>query len=380
MTRSALDDVVKVPIHLGSVKISGIAASSGRPGEMMTVITRYAGTSDNYTFHRIASGIVDVLAQNSSDRALGSRVEGASFALAVIKADESAQLYLDNTDVVMSARIKRDVKAGEALYLQDISDIISIDFPNVEIASEDQVIVLFRERFRHALYVNLGRNFDRGDMTSSLGRLLRYMRYTEAYAVQSNPELFDILIARGWFPFIEINHQEFAHIFGALDDETELDKVELSTVEAFTASRVEAMLERWLRQPAFRRREAVLRVGVEAFLAGSAIAAIKTLITEIEGVLQDAHIEAKGLSAKTRDLVEFATSNAIARAGASDTLSLPPEFQRYLMLNIFESFDPLGTDRAARHSVSHGSAPPEAYTMRRALQVLLTLDQISFLI
>jgi hypothetical protein len=122
----------------------------------------------------------------------------------------------------------------------------------------------------------------------------------------------------------------------------------------------------------------VLRAGVDAFLGGNAILAIKTLITEIEGVLQDAHIEAKGVSAKTGQLIEFVTSNAIAKAGAPDTLMLPPEFQRYLARNIFETFDPMGVGRAARHSVSHGAAPPAAYTMVRALQVLLTLDQLSF--
>jgi hypothetical protein len=144
---------------------------------------------------------------------------------------------------------------------------------------------------------------------------------------------------------------------------------------------VAAMLNRWLRHLHFGKREAVLRAGVDAFNAGNPITAIKTLITEIEGILQDAHIASVGDSAKQGKLIEFMTAGAIARVGSSDTLMLPPEFQRYLAKNIFGNFDPKDpTTGAARHSVSHGAAPPEAYTMVRALQVLLTLDQLSFLL
>lgn len=32
----------------------------------------------------------------------------------------------------------------------------------------------------------------------------------------------------------------------------------------------------------------------------------------------------------------------------------------------------------SRHSVGHGAAAATAYTMERALQALLTLDQVSF--
>jgi hypothetical protein len=368
------------PIRLSSVKVSGIAASTGRPGEMVSVISRYAATSDVYVFHRIAAGMVDLLTHSAEQDGRPVKLDAAAFVLAVIKPDESAELYIDSTTAIMKARIKRDVLAGETIYHQDVSDILAIEFPDVEIASDDQVIVLFRERFRHAIFVDLSREFDRKFMSDTLGRLLRHLRYHEAYAVLADPALLDALIARGWFPFIEINHLEFAHIFGVLNDDDELAKVEASAVEAFTSARVAAMLERWLRQSVFKRREAVLRAGIEAFLAGNAIAAIKTLITEIEGILQDAHIEAKGLSAKTNQLIEFAATEAVAKSGSADTLLLPPEFQRYLTRNIFENFDPMSADKAARHSVSHGAAPPEAYTMVRALQVLLTLDQLSFFV
>ena len=67
------------------------------------------------------------------------------------------------------------------------------------------------------------------------------------------------------------------------------------------------------------------------------------------------------------------------RAGGKDTLFFPVEVGKYLKDYTFGDFKAgdLGT-AGSRHAVSHGAVASDQYTMTRALQALLTLDQMAF--
>lgn len=58
----------------------------------------------------------------------------------------------------------------------------------------------------------------------------------------------------------------------------------------------------------------------------------------------------------------------------------PKAFGRYLREHNFANFDPIAQTGTAgsRHAVGHGAASQESYTMQRALQAILTLDQLAF--
>ena len=76
--------------------------------------------------------------------------------------------------------------------------------------------------------------------------------------------------------------------------------------------------------------------------------------------------------------MRFASEAGTQKAGASDTLFFPSEFQRYLEGSMYKGFDPLaGNATASRHGAAHGAAPSHSYTLTRALQIILTLDQVS---
>lgn len=76
----------------------------------------------------------------------------------------------------------------------------------------------------------------------------------------------------------------------------------------------------------------------------------------------------------------FAVRAAEQKAGGPDTLLLPAAFARYLDGYTFASFDPSAGPGAtvSRHAIGHGATDAAAYTQTRALQALLTLDQIAF--
>ncbi|MBL7205716.1 MAG: hypothetical protein ISS63_15530 [Desulfobacteraceae bacterium] len=146
-------------------------------------------------------------------------------------------------------------------------------------------------------------------------------------------------------------------------------------------ARTERILERWIAKPHFAAKTDLLKAAMTAFRNQEPIAAIKILLTEIEGVLNEAHrVTHDGKGAKLKDLLVFAEASAERKAGGTDTLLFPKAFSRYLREYTFANFDPSAQTGAAgsRHAVGHGAASQESYTMPRALQAILTLDQLAF--
>ncbi len=144
---------------------------------------------------------------------------------------------------------------------------------------------------------------------------------------------------------------------------------------------MQQILERWARKPHFSTRVELLTTALKAFGNKEPIAVIKILLTEIEGILNDAYRSAhSGQGAKLRDLLAFAEAAGVRKAGGANTLLLPAAFGEYLRRHTFANFDPAAQAGTAgsRHAVGHGAATQESYTMSRALQAILALDQIAF--
>lgn len=344
---------------------------------MLQILQKTGCTSDHHIFHRMGGGVMKVLQAACDASGHSVRVERASSVLAIIKADETAELYLDTVAITIQVRLKAACEAGQPVMSNQLTDILSLEFPAVDFDPTDQIIFVFREGFRFGLYFDLTRQLDVREMGLSLGAVMRQVKHSEAYSALTNAVIFDAMNAAGWFPFIEIQSEEFSHIYTSLLENRELDKVEKNLVGAFKRDRLEAMFGRWMAQPVFKKREGLLRPGIEAFLAGEPVPAIKTLATEIEGIIQEAHISEKRTSAKTPGLIDFAVSEASRKSGEPDTLFFAEAFKGYLQHNVYQPFDLVtGTASAWRHGTAHGAAPVEAYTLTRALQVILTLDQL----
>lgn len=278
--------------------------------------------------------------------------------------------------------MKRETAAGSVIFESDIADVTGMDFPLVEIDTADRVICLFRQDWRFALYFDFNPEaaFDRAQMNRTLGTLHRSLRYRHLYDVLADQPLFDRLIQRGWFPFVEIIAGGFRELADACGAGFDLADFENNLVASFDQERLERMFARWMLKPHFAGKQQILRAALNSYLAGEPIAAIKITLTEIEGILADAYRAAHGKSAKTKELLAFAVRSAEEKAGAPDTLLFPAAFAQYLSAYTFANFDPEGPPGQAgsRHAVGHGAADADSYTATRALQALLTLDQLGF--
>lgn len=370
------------PIQLSNVELDGFAVEAARPGETIKIWTRLSITSDEPSFHKMAGGLARTIQHYSALAGTPIDLQCAATVLLIIKRDKSAELWVDTAAVAVKVLAKRDFDAGSPVLESDIVDIAEMAFPCVKFEKEDKVVVLFRQDWRFGLFFdfNPGREFSEVAMNRSLGALLRNLKYRHIFDTIDNQQVVASLTGAGWFPFAEIITSEFPAIAEACEAKFNLTDVEAKVLASFDQARLDRMFKRWLSRPALASREAVLRSAMRSFVADDPIAVMKTVLTEIEGVLREAYQAIHGTGAKIETLLEFAVASAERKAGSPSSLLLPASFAKYLRDRPFAHFDPsVGLAHASsRHAVGHGMAAPATYTKVGALQVLLTLDQLAF--
>ncbi|MGE3778986.1 MAG: hypothetical protein AB7F89_17505 [Pirellulaceae bacterium] len=370
------------PIRLKQVELNGVAAEAARGGEMVKVWTRLALTSDDPLFHRIVEGLSRVIAHRAALAGAPLDIERVKTLLLVIKPDQSAELWADTAAVSVNVMLKQSAATGQVIFEDDIVDVIGMGFPAIVIEKNDKVVCIFRQDWRFGLFFdfNTSNDFNHSNFQRTLGSLYRSLKYRHIYDALGQADVFERLVAAGWFPFAEILTSEFKELLQHCEAGFEINEIEERILPRFDEQRLVRMLDRWLAKPHFVSREAILRSAIQSYLASNSVAVIKTVLTEIEGVLNSAHRATHGQGAKIPKLLEFAVTSAEQKAGEPHTLLLPQAFADYLTRRTFAHFDPVkGVGEAAsRHAVGHGEAPASGYTQIAALQALLTLDQLAF--
>ncbi len=370
------------PILLNGLAIDGVAANSARASERVQIMTRLTLSSDSLGFHKIVENLISVIQHHAQLSGLHVSLEGANTILLVIKPDNSAELWVDTAAVSLLCIVKRELTAGSVVFESDIADITGMSFPCVSIESADRVICIFRESWRFGMFFdfNPDRNLLIDDVTKSLGTLFRNLKYRHLYDVVADAKLFNQIVSAGWFPFVEIIGSEFKDLVNSCEAGFELNDVETTLLAKFDEERLDRMLSRWVAKPHFSNKKDLFTSAINAYKKQDPIPVIKIILTEIEGVLMAAYKTQHGKGASIKDLLAFAVDSATKKAGLPSTLFFPEEFAKYLEKNTFANFDPKSSNGTAgsRHAVGHGAAVSETYTLVRALQAILTLDQIAF--
>jgi hypothetical protein len=306
----------------------------------------------------------------------------ASTILLVIHPDHTGDLWIDAAAVSLKILAKRSMAAGSVVFENDLADVTAMSFPLVQISKKDRVVCIFREGWRFALFFDFNPKGDLSleDMERDLGTLHRRLKYRDLYDAIADKKVFARLVEAGWFPFVEILGSEFRELANHCEAGFELDEIEARLLAKFDAKRVENMLARWMTKPHFAGKERLLRSALSNYASGDDVAVLKIVLTEIEGILGEAYRKVHGKGARMEKLLEFAVQSAEQKAGQPDTLLFPAAFAHYLKSNTFAEFNPTArTSKASsRHAVGHGAADADSYTQVRALQALLTLDQLAF--
>lgn len=372
------------PLRFANVEqVAGFAAEAARPGHHVKILTRLALTSDQPPFHRFVENFAGMINYMAQQAGVPVSLRHADTVLLLLKPDATAELWVDTAATSLRCTVKRAIAAGTAVFEQDITDVTGMSFPCVNIGEADKVLCLFRQdwRFGFAIDMNPDGKLDLEDFTTTLGTIYRELRYRHLYDAIGEPAIFDRLLGAGWFPFAEIITAEFKELLQHCEAGFDLAEIQAGIVAKFEDARMQHILQRWLAKPHFAAKADLLKAAIDAFIKKEPVAVIKILLTEIEGILNDAYRDANaGQGAKLKDLLAFAEASAEHKAGGSNTLMFPSAFGRYLREHTFANFDPIAQTGTAgsRHAVGHGAASQASYTMTRAVQAILTLDQLAF--
>ena len=369
------------PLLLKEVNVHGVSAEACKGGGEVAIWVRMAITSDAPHFHRVVENLAAVIETCATASECPVYLRRAQTVLLVMHPDNSAELWVDMAALATYGMMKRDMPGGSVVFESDIADVTGMDFPLVEIGETDRVVCLFRQDWRFGLFFDFNPDgkFDREAMRRSLGDLYRTLRYRHLYEIVSDDGLLAVLTKAGWFPFVEIIG-EFRSIADSASAGFDIADAEQQLTARFDQARLERMFARWMAKPHFAGKEALLRAALNTYLSGEPAAVIKIALTEIEGILAAFYRAVHGRGAKIKKLLAFALDSAAQKAGTPNTLLFPAAFGRYLNEYTFADFDPSGPPGHAgsRHAVGHGAADATSYTQVRALQALLTLDQLSF--
>jgi len=369
-------------IRLKNFRINGVATSNVKKGERSRVLVRAEITSDQPEFHLFMQGITNLVVGKAKDAGVVVQMDRVSAMLVVTREGGIADLYLHDFPFEMEILAKRNMAKGEMVYQSDIADVRRLRLSWLALQPKDGVLCCFKVGWKFALFFDLHpeRILNVDAMERTLGRLYRRLAFQALYDAFESETGLSKLVAAGWFPFIEIIGGEFEELLKAYGDDVNVEAETAKLLRRFDAPRIDGLAMRWWKGSLLSRRRDILEPALEAFTHRDPVSCLKIILTEIEGILQDLHIGEQGSGMSTKELLAFAANRGVQKASDPNSLLFPQQFLRYMRAYTYARFDPRKAEASvmSRHTVAHGRAMAKAYTMERALQSILTLDQINF--
>jgi hypothetical protein len=368
-------------VHLEKVQpMAGFAAADMPPETFGWILTRAFVCSDDPEFYLYC----DQISKMFLNRYFIDRINQF---LVVIHIDLSADVYVNDFPMQIKILAKRDVKAGEPIRYNDIADIAELRFAGIGIKENDSIIFCFKKGWKFGLFFDFNPAdrksiIDIKCLSHDLGSYYRYLTFQELYSVLENKPLFEPMFADGWFPFIQLLGGDFEELAKCYEHKLDFPSNVDSFLGRFDKDRVRTFVDRWWRNQLFEHKRGILEAGIDAYLSGTQagyINCVKTLYSEIEGIIRMRYVAEKGEDPNFAQLMEYVKEKAQGKFGLRKSLGFSEEFYRYLKEIVFRDFDlTTGQVDLSRHSVSHGVAEQIKYTRTKAIQAVLTIDQMYF--
>jgi hypothetical protein len=366
------------PIVRENIKIDGVAAETIPIDAVGKIFRKQFLSSYDTGFEKTYDNILKTVLGVSPNESLNKLI-------AVIKKDNKAHIYMD-FPLSIQARMKKEKKAFELVYYDDIMDIIGVNFSDalftLDIESGDKFIWLFRINWKFGLFFDFTGSLEPKQLSEELAACYKRLLYLDTYSFLEQQNYFNELLRDGWFPFIQLIGDHFQHLIEHYMDNKNYNFRINDILSDFTQDKVKVFSNNWWNNPVFKAKKDIIEAGIEAYFQGTKsgyINAIKNFSTEIEGILRIAYFIDYRKDPTTSEIKRYISDHGKKSFSSVGSLGFPYLFYTYLNESIFENFD-LKTDKIppSRHSYAHGVARIENYDQVRAFQLILTLDQIFF--
>jgi len=363
---------------------AGYSLSSGRAGEQVSVAIReFTSSEDGDSFITRLEGIPsEIIRMLPPESKIQSSV--VDHMLAIIRRDKTATIYVNEIVFLVEVLNKRrDIEAGQAVYTDDIADLRKLIFKDITVPSDAGVLFLFSEGWRKGLYYDfkplVGENpEDRDyDLEMICGQFYAYLGFQHLFKISEDE--WNRLIAQQWFPFISLKKRLIQEIVNHARNDWDID-VLTERISNELTELIPALLNKWGKNKLLEPHFALFKQATERYLEKDYISTTAILYPRIEGLMRTYHLASNQFGRPTQKnlVASVVDAKAVERHGHS--LLLPNNFRRYLEEVYFANFDPNDPKVLSRHTVSHGVAPAENFSLKGAILGLLILDQLSFYI
>jgi hypothetical protein len=353
----------------------GFTTQNSLPGSTVEVLSKAFFTSDDKEFYQYIKQITQLFLNRA-----GLFVNFVSNFLVIIHSNQNADIYVNDFKMILEARVKRSVTAGEKVSLDNVANMGVITFPDIVLSEKDNIIYCFKVGWKFGLYFNFlqidwSNESNARNLFQELGRYYSYLIFEDVYKSLENEQGFAELIKDGWFPFVQLLGGDYEAIIEAYKSKFDFRNRIKKVLDKYTADFVKSLSVKWWNKPVFLNKKKILEAGLIAYYEGTEagyINSIKNIYTEIEGILQGAFspVERKSIP-ELCDLLKA--------AGEGGVLYFSSQFKEYLSNFLYGNFDiETGKMDLSRHTIGHGLAKPEDYGKIQALQGILILDQIFY--
>lgn len=369
-------------------------------GPMMALcgVVRSADPDQHPAFQYVRDAFVlPELARRAGESGEASVEGGFGGALVVFptEARHEHRIHLnDEVRVRAEARKKYGgVATEDPLLSGDLYDLANLRLEGVR-EGQDGFFWVTQEPGRFALYFDLMPVLEDDQMPAEARAALtaeimdamaqEYLRAFLRHAFEADEGVQERMAAGGWVPAPALLPEPWASMSRAYAEGREAD-AEALAADALPRERADAMLVAWCADEPFTAERAFLGTAVERYFAGDYISAVSVAMPRLEGIVNTVR-RANQLRA------EASVSKAMA---GLDGLSSGPTKGRWLhgrVLDRFEDFVERFLDRhtnaraqgpiltRGRHGHAHGVSDASVYDRRYALQVLLALDALHFVL
>ena len=359
----------------------GYATSAGKPGdEVMVSSIEFTSTEDGEHFvSRLEGFPSEVLRKIDSTPPIPE--SSVNHMLVVVRTDNSGTAYINELSIKGLMQPKRDIKAGEALFKNDIADISEIQFDDVDIPSECGILFLFSIGWRKGLYFDFSplHPKDGGariyDLNKRLAQLYLYLMFQERFKIPN--EAWTQLFLQMWFPFISLSVDTTQALVNYATNSWSIDDL-LPQVSNEVLSGLPKWLEKWKRIDQFSSHIAILEKANERFSDKDYISTVSILYPRIEGIMRSHHYAESPDERGTQSNLVKSTLSAVDAEFNPKLLLLPEKFKNYLEDIYFANFDPKDPKGSSRNTVSHGVANASEFSEKSACIGFLIIEQLTF--
>lgn len=355
---------------------AGVSMTAVRRGETATVLmTEFVSTEDGQQFVDRLEGFVDSALRliPESKQPLPSQIDHM---LVIVRPDRSATIYVNELAISGRIRAARAIKKGEAIGLDDMSDIVELDI-GIDVPADAGVMFLVSQRWRRGLYYDWrplapdSCQQRTEDLRVVFAQMFAHLIFQEFHSLTEDD--WRGFFAEQWFPFKSLKRNILLKMRSHVRAGWGIDELLPEIIEQVKAS-IDSWVETWAQDDIFSVHAQVFAQARDHLLNGDHLSATHLIYPHIEGILRTSM--QKGVVKPNQKTMAEHASKTLAHLPRS--LLLPRHFTRYLEDIYFADFDPDEPDaKVSRNTISHGVASLEQCNEKAAVIGFLIARHLS---